>query len=47
MLNVNFNHRIETLNSPSAFKRAFGAWKERKEELRSELARGFTLTACN
>lgn len=34
------------MNAPSAFKRAYGAWKEKKEGLRSELARGFNLVAC-
>jgi len=46
-LDVNFNHRKDLLNSPSAFKRAYGSWKGKKEDLRSELARGFTLTALN
>lgn len=35
------------LNVPTAFKRAYGSWKGKKEDLRSELARGFTLVACN
>jgi hypothetical protein len=35
------------MNSPSPFKRAYAAWKEKKESLRSELARGFTLVALN
>ncbi len=35
------------MGSSSAFKRAYGAWKGKKEDLRSELARGFNLIACN
>ena len=46
-LDVNFNHRKDLLNVPTSFKRAYGSWKGKKEDLRSELARGFTLVACN
>jgi hypothetical protein len=38
---------MDLLNTPSAFKRAYGSWKGKKEDLRSELARGFSLVACN
>merc|ERR1712151_824679 len=44
-LDVHFNHSKDLLNTPSAFKRAYGSWKGKKEDLRSELARGFTLSA--
>jgi hypothetical protein len=46
-LDVNFNHRKDLLNAPTSFKRAYGSWKGKKEDLRSELARGFTLVALN
>ena len=46
-LGVNFNHRNDLLNTPSTFKRAYGSWKGKKEDLRSELARGFSLVNCN
>jgi hypothetical protein len=34
------------LDAPTSFKGAFRAWRGKKDDLRSELARGFNLAAC-
>jgi hypothetical protein len=45
-LDINFNHRIDMMNADSRTKRAYQDAGEKKQSLRADLARGFTIQAC-